>query len=1257
MRLRLLLVLGLILGLVPVGIVPAGATSLPGLAIDDPADHTPHIPTTGTIRGMAEVGNTIVVGGAFGAINKNEVLTRTNIAAFDATTGEVVTAFAPTLNGEVYDVVAVPGEDAVVVAGFFTEVNGQSRRYLVKLLMDGTIDPTFTTDADRPVYAAELAGDTIYLGGNFRAVGGQTRNRLAAIDARTGALVDDFRFAVDVPRSNPDNAGFLHVFDLSVSDDGTRVVAIGNFTKVADVDTDNTVQPFQDRTQVAVIDNAVSPPRIDDDWRTRSYEPPCVLDHRYTMYVRDVDVSADASYFVITTAGYYGEGESTCDTAARFDLFETGQDIKPTWVSYSGGDSLLQAYADGGIVYVGGHPRWANNPFGRDFASAGAVEREVAYAVDARNGMPLRWHPKIEMRDPQNPGRRGYGIEAFLKTDEGLWVGSDMRFAYDEYHNKIMLFPIGAPPADPVPASLPAVAQVVKTDGSVVEVDFDGTTATSLGTITPDPRVPWGSVRSSFRMGERLYTFTTDAKLTRYDDGGGAGTVVDLEGIDTISNRTKDGRTHVRWLLQDTRGSTIDPVTGRIYFTMRNDSRLYWRAWTPDIDLAGGQRFTASSASEFSFNDVNGMFLSGSHLYVSRGNGDLDRITMADGVPVSGSRTTVSGPGLDGVNWSGRALHLQSDASTTQPNLPPDVSFTVTCDAGGDCTFDASATVDQDGTVTSYEWYVDNVLVGTGKVLAHTIATEGSHEVRLVATDDDGDASLGTQQVTTTADPIADIQVSCDQLSCTFDASGSTDGGEPVVSAGWDFGDQTTGSGMTVVHDYAAEGNYDVTLTVTDDEGATDEATTTVTVVAPEGEIGFRAVANTNVWSQNPTVTIPAETLPGDTLLLYASVADPDMLAGSPSNGGWQLLGSRAVSRHESHVWWRVADGDDAGTDVTVPLSSGRKTDLTLAVYEDANAVAPVAGWASVAETVTRPDHLSPEVTTTTDTMVVSFWAQKSSNTTDWTAPAGQTVRSESIGSGGGKISTLLTDGGTIEPAGTVGGLTATADEAALTATAWTVALSKTDTSDEVAFTGSDSDNRWTATPTVTVPASTAPGDLLILMASVSWLDVTADQPTGVTGWTRLDQQGDGVETTIWWKPAAAADIGSDVTVPLDRGKKVDLSIVSYANVDTVNPFVAQQAVLEDVVRADHTTPTLSIAEPGLVVSYWADKSDATTDWVQPAGETVRVESTGVGGGRVGVLVTDIGTVSPAGSVGGLTATADSANDSGLQWTLVLRPA
>jgi len=84
--------------------------------------------------------------------------------------------------------------------------------------------------------------------------------------------------------------------------------------------------------------------------------------------------------------------------------------------------------------------------------------------------------------------------------------------------------------------------------------------------------------------------------------------------------------------------------------------------------------------------------------------------------------------------------------------------------------------------------------------------------------------------------PVADIAVSTKTPEAeeviVFDASGSYDpetfGG--IVSYEWDFGDGTTASGVTVSHSYVNRGFYEVTLTLTDNDGLTSSSSVIIGV-------------------------------------------------------------------------------------------------------------------------------------------------------------------------------------------------------------------------------------------------------------------------------------------------------------------------------------------------------------------------------------------------------------------------------------------
>ena len=108
--------------------------------------------------------------------------------------------------------------------------------------------------------------------------------------------------------------------------------------------------------------------------------------------------------------------------------------------------------------------------------------------------------------------------------------------------------------------------------------------------------------------------------------------------------------------------------------------------------------------------------------------------------------------------------------------------------------------------------------------------------VTLTVTDNDGNEGYTSQVITVkdNREPIAALEFSPALPrvgdNVFFDGSASTDPDGTIVRWQWNFGDDNTGSGKTVTHQYAFAGTYTVVLTVTDNRGAVDSAAKIITV-------------------------------------------------------------------------------------------------------------------------------------------------------------------------------------------------------------------------------------------------------------------------------------------------------------------------------------------------------------------------------------------------------------------------------------------
>ena len=224
-----------------------------------------------------------------------------------------------------------------------------------------------------------------------------------------------------------------------------------------------------------------------------------------------------------------------------------------------------------------------------------------------------------------------------------------------------------------------------------------------------------------------------------------------------------------------------------------------------------------------------------------------------------------------------------------------------------------------------------------------------------------------------------------------------------------------------------------MTLTVSDGKGHIDTDTVTASPTDPAAsQVTYVGSASTNGNRSSHTVTLPSGINVGDTMVLLLGAASSGPTYAGPA--GWTLLESETgTSAMAVRAWTRTATSADTAANVkaTVTSSAASKSNLTVAVYRGTDSTTPIASSAAKIDNAAGSAHTSPSVASSDDSdWLLTYWADRSNDTTGWLPLAGPTERYEgpSTDTTTAHVTALLADSnGSVAP-GANGGLTATAN-------------------------------------------------------------------------------------------------------------------------------------------------------------------------------------------------------------------------------------
>jgi PKD repeat protein len=239
--------------------------------------------------------------------------------------------------------------------------------------------------------------------------------------------------------------------------------------------------------------------------------------------------------------------------------------------------------------------------------------------------------------------------------------------------------------------------------------------------------------------------------------------------------------------------------------------------------------------------------------------------------------------------------------SPTQPGITQEVFF------------DASASRPATG---SFAWSFGDGTGGSGVAPTHRYALAGTYTVTLVVTNAFGQSAATSRTITVTATSpqvVASFTFSPIDPGLNQEVFFNASASRPTTGTfTWNFGDGSTGVGITPTHRYAQGATYTVTLTVRSDTGQVATTSRTVTVSGTSTVV----VADFTFSPTDPTISRGT-----NSVIFDATVSSPNVTGWTWDFGD----GSSAVGQRATHVFtlpgtWvvRLTVTDASGQTATV---------------------------------------------------------------------------------------------------------------------------------------------------------------------------------------------------------------------------------------------------------------------------------------------------------------------------------------------------